>query len=359
MQFDPYQVLDLPRDAGEDDIKRAYRQQAMKYHPDRNPGDHEAEGRFKEVGRAYDILSNPEKRSRFDRYGTVDDGQMNRGGSPFSGFDMEDALRSFMENFGFGGFHTESQGRGDDLTVAIDLTLSEGVLGGERLVKAERMEACETCGGNGADPQEGMQTCLQCQGSGRVVSDRRTLLGTFRSVSSCQVCRGSGKVPRKPCGKCRGRGVYRKGRTISVQLPAGLSEGHCLTLRGQGHHPGEGGSPGNLRVVVRSVDYGNFLREDDDLVFRLAVSFPQAVLGANLTVPDPCGGEAIPVKVPEGSVSGDRVPVKGRGMGRISRRGRGDLMVEIEIHVPRKPGRREKKLLEEMAAMEAFQPSRR
>ncbi len=359
MQFDPYQVLGLSRDAGEEDIKRAYRQQAMKYHPDRNPGDHQAEGKFKEVGRAYDILSNPEKRSMFDRYGTVDDSGMNRGGSPFGGFDMEDALRSFMENFGFGGFHTDTRDRGDDLTIAIDLTLPEAALGGDRLVKAERMEACEECGGSGADPVEGMQTCLQCQGSGRVVSDRRTLLGTFRSVSSCQVCRGSGRVPRKPCGKCRGRGVYRKSRSISVTLPAGLSEGHCLTLRGQGHHPGEGGAPGNLRVVVRSVDYGSFIREGDDLVYRLPVSYPQAVLGDSLTVPDPCGGDGIQVKVPEGSGNGDRVPVKGRGLGRLSRRGRGDLLVEIQIHVPRKPGRREKKLLEEMAAMEAFRPPRR
>lgn len=359
MRFDPYEILELSRDAGEDEVKRAYRQQAMKYHPDRNPGDHEAEEKFKEVGKAYDILSNPEKRSRFDRYGTADDRPENQGGSPFAGFDMEDALRSFMENFGFGGFQQDSHARGDDLTVSIELTLPEAVLGGERLIRTERMEACEACGGSGADPGEGMQTCLQCQGSGRIVNDRRTLLGTFRSVSQCQVCRGSGKVPRKPCGKCRGRGVYRRSRTISVQLPAGLSEGHCLTLRGQGHHPGEGGSPGNLRVAVRSVDYGMFTREGDDLVYPLSVSYPEAVLGAVLQVPDPCGGEAVQVKVPEGVMAGDRIPLKGKGLGRLDRRGRGDLLVQVGIHVPRKHGRRERKLLEEMASMEAFVPSKR
>ncbi len=359
MRFDPYEVLGLPRDAGEDDIKRAYRQQAMKYHPDKNPGDHEAEEKFKEVGRAYDILSEPEKRSRFDRYGSVDDTPGGHGGSPFAGFDMEDALRSFMENFGFGGFHSESASRGDDLTVSIELTLPEAVLGGDRLIRTERMEACDTCGGNGADPGEGLQTCLQCQGSGRVISDRRTLLGTFRSVSTCQICRGTGKVPRKPCGKCRGRGVYRRSRSITVQLPAGLSEGHCLTLRGQGHHPGDAGSPGNLRVVIGRVDYGSFLREDDNLVYRLRVSYPEAVMGASLHVPHPCGEEAVPVKVPEGSKSGDRIVVRGIGMGRLSRRGRGDLLVQVEIHVPRKPGRREKKLLEEMAAIDSFIPDGR
>jgi molecular chaperone DnaJ len=357
MHFDPYEVLNLPRDAGDDDIKKAYRQQAMKYHPDRNPGDHQAEEKFKEVGRAYDILSDPGKRSMFDRYGTVDGRSGPQGGNPFAGFDMEDALRAFMENFGFGGFSGgERENRGDDLTVSIELTLPEAVQGGDRLLKVERLEACGTCGGTGADPQEGMQTCLQCQGQGRVVSHRRTLLGTFRSVSRCQVCRGSGRVPRKPCSKCRGRGVVKKTRSISVQLPPGLSEGHCLTLRGQGHHPGESGAPGNLRVLIREVDYRGFIREGDDLVYRLQVSYPEAVSGASLRVPDPCGGEPLEVKVPDGSSTGDRIPLRGKGLGRLDRRGRGDVLVHVDIFVPRKPGRRERKLLEEMASLDGFTP---
>lgn len=359
MGFDPYEVLGVPRDAGAEEIKRAYRQRAMKYHPDKNPGDHRAESRFKELGRAYDILANPEKRSRYDRYGTVDDQSGNHAGNPFAGFDMEDALRSFMETFGFGGGGSEPSNRGDDLTVAIDLTLEEAVHGGERYLKIERMETCGHCGGNGADPEEGMQTCLQCQGSGRVVNHRRTLLGTFRSVSTCRICRGSGRVPRKPCGKCRGRGVARRARAVTVQMPAGLSEGHCLTLRGQGHHSGEGGSPGNLRVVIKEVDYRGFLREGDNLVYLLPVSYPEAVLGSTLAVPDPGGDQDIPVKVPDSSRSGDRLTVKGRGLGRLERRGRGDLLVQLEIHVPRKTGRREKKLLSEMASMETFRPPER
>ncbi len=358
MHFNPYEVLNLSRDAGEDDIKKAYRQQAMKFHPDRNPGDHQAEEKFKEVGRAYDILSDPGKRSLYDRYGTVDDREGPLGGGPFSGFGMEDALRAFMENFGFGGFSGgDMESRGEDLTVSIELTLPEAVLGGERLLKAERFEPCETCDGSGADPKAGTQTCLQCRGRGRVETYRRTLLGTFRSVSPCRICRGSGKVPRKPCSGCRGNGVAKKTRSITVQLPPGLSEGHCLTLRGQGHHPGDaGGVPGNLRVLIRSVDYQGFTREGDDLVHRLPISYPEAVAGAVLPVPDPCGGEPLTVKVPEGVAGGARIALRGKGLGRLDRRGRGDLLVRVEIFVPRKPGRRERKLLEEMASMDGFAP---
>lgn len=355
--MNPYEVLGVDRNASADEIKKAYRTAAMNNHPDRNPGDSKAEERFKEAARAYEVLSNPSRREAYDRYGTTGEpGSTGMGGMEdiFGGFGLDDALRAFMENFGFStGGSSRSTLRGEDLTVRVDLDLAEAALGGSRDIQVERNTACHDCSGTGADESAGTESCRHCSGMGRISSTRNTLLGSFRTVKECPVCRGSGKVPKKMCPECRGKGYEKKRSSISVDLPAGLSTGHYIRLRGQGDHPGQGGVPGDLRLLINKIDYGPYTREDDDLVYPLLVSYSQAVLGDEFSVPIPDGGE-ITVKVPSGTSPGTRLTVKNHGMGRLNRRGRGDLIVQVQVHVPSKVKRREKELLKELEESPSF-----
>lgn len=342
----------MPRDATLEDIKKAYRKLALEHHPDRNPGDRNSEERFKEITLAYEILSDPEKRARFDRYGTAD-------GVPdlsdlFGGFGLDDAIRSFMENFGFGGYQ-QGRGRtarGDDIEMRVELGLAEAALGASRELRVRRIEPCRDCGGTGADASAGHRTCEACSGHGRVRTSRRTLLGTFTTVDSCGACRGSGRVAVSECRSCRGTGSRAVDRTISVEIPAGIAEGHVLRLRGQGNQPG-GALPGDLSVLVAGVDYGRFRRAGDDLVFDVLLSFPEAALGTRIEVPLPGGGTK-ELEIPAGTQPGDVVSIRGEGMGRLRGRGRGDLKVAVGVFVPRKLSGEEKKLLKSLAGSRNF-----
>ena len=360
--MNPYEVLGVDRNASADEIKKAYRVAAMNNHPDRNPGDHKAEERFKEAARAYEILSNPSRREAYDRFGTTGEpGSSGMGGMEdiFGGFGLDDALRAFMENFGFSsGGSSGGTIRGDDVTVRVDLDLREAALGGRREIQVERNAPCDECGGTGADSAAGSETCRHCNGMGRISSTRNTLLGSFRTVKECPVCRGSGKVPKKMCSGCKGRGFEKKKSSISVDLPAGLSPGHYIRLRGQGDHPGQGGVPGDLRLLVNRIDYGSFTREEDDLVYPLLVSYSQAVLGDDFTIPVP-DGDPVTVKVPQGTTAGTRIHVRSRGMGRLNHRGRGDLIVQVQIHVPSRIKRKEKELLRELEESPSFSVSKK
>ena len=356
--MNPYEVLGVDRSASAEDIKKAYRTAAMKNHPDRNPGDHQAEERFKKVARAYEVLSDPSRREAYDRYGTTEDPGPSSGMGGmhdiFSGFGLDDALRAFMENF---GFSSGSSGprviHGEDVTVRVNLDLEEAALGGRREIEVERNVSCSECAGSGADKASGTETCRQCNGVGKVSSIRNTLLGSFRTVSQCHVCGGRGTIPRKLCSICRGRGYEKKESTISVDLPAGLSKGHYIRLRGQGHHPGQSGVPGDLKLFINSINYGPFEREEDNLVYPLTISYPQAVLGGEFTIPLP-DGDSLKIKVDSGTRAGTRFKQKHHGMGRLNRRGRGDLLVEIDIHVPGKVKRSEKELLRELEESTSF-----
>jgi molecular chaperone DnaJ len=360
--MNPYEVLGVDRNASADEIKKAYRAAAMKNHPDRNQGDRHAEERFKEAAKAYEILSSPSRREAYDRFGTTGEpgSASGMGGMEdiFGGFGLDDALRAFMENFGFssGGGASSRQVKGDDLTVKVDLNLDEAALGGRREIAVDRNAACSHCGGSGADSSAGSESCRHCSGTGRISATRNTLLGSFRTVKQCPVCRGSGSVPKKMCSSCKGKGFQRKKSSISVDLPAGLSPGHYIRLRGQGDHPGMGGVPGDLLLLVNGIDYGPFTREEDDLVYQLLVSYPSAVLGGEFTVPAPAG-EAILVKVPPGTSPGTRLNYRNMGMGRISGRGRGDLIVQVQIHVPGRIKRKEKELLTKLEESSSFRVS--
>jgi molecular chaperone DnaJ len=361
--LNPYETLGVPQDASDTDIKTAYRRLALQYHPDRNPGDRAAEEKFKEIGRAYEILSDPARRERFDRFGTTDD-QAGMGDFFSGGFGLDDALRAFMENFGLGGFGNGQWGggrsvaRGGDIEVKVDLELNEAALGAEREISVRRDEACEDCGGSGADPEEGMTECLQCEGRGRIRSERRTILGSFQTVTTCSVCGGAGKLAKKPCPDCRGKGTTKRERRINVTLPAGVDGGHYLRLRGQGHHPGGDGVPGDLIVSIRKVDYGDFRREGDDLVYDLTLSVPEAALGTGIRLQGADSGE-IEVEIPSGTQPGDHIVIKGEGTGRLRGRGRGNLVVSVGVYIPKKLSRDEKKTLEELREAKHFRADRK
>lgn len=348
----PYEVLGVPRDATEEDIKKAYRRLALEHHPDRNPGNRDSEERFKEITLAYEILSDPDKRARFDRYGTAD-------GVPdlsefFGGFGLDDAIRAFMENFGFGGVQQGAgrSRRGDDIEMRVELDLVEAALGASREIRVRRIEPCRDCGGTGADASAGYRTCGACSGHGRVRTSRRTLLGTFATVDSCGACRGSGRVAVSECRSCRGTGSRAADRTISVEIPAGIAEGHVLRLRGQGNQPG-GALPGDLSVLVAGIDYGRFRRTGDDLVLDVTLSFPEAALGTKIVVPLPGGGSR-ELEIPPGTQPGDVITIRGEGMGRLRGRGRGDLNVAVGVFVPRKLTGEERKLLKSLAGSRNF-----
>jgi len=347
---DPYDVLGVERNATREEVKKAYRRLAFEFHPDRNPGDRAAEDRFKEITLAYEVLNDPDKRARFDRWGTAD--------APpdlsemFGGFGLEDAIRAFMENFGFGGFSAGGRSRkGPDIEISVDLDLSEAALGARREVRVRRSEPCPDCSGSGADSAAGWKTCESCGGRGQIRSSHRTILGSISTISSCSACSGSGRIAGARCHFCGGSGSKTQDRSISVDIPAGMSEGHVLMLRGQGHQPGDSVA-GDLSIHVRSVDYGSLKREGDDLVFQVTVSFPEAALGTRVRVPAVQGERE--VEIPAGTQPGDVVVLRGEGMGRLRGRGRGDLRVVVGVYVPRKLSGSEKKALADLSSSRHF-----
>lgn len=357
--FDPYEVLGVDRNASSSEIKSAYRRLALKNHPDKNPGDKGAEERFKHISEAYQILSDPVKRDRFDRFGSVEGGPDLS--DVFGGFGLDDALRAFMENFGFGGFSAASSGgprrrRGQDIVVDVELEVREVALGATRELTVMRAEPCPECDGTGADPAEGMMDCPACEGRGRVRTTRRTFLGSIQSVHVCDRCNGRGEVPKKKCPNCSGTGAKTVKRRIKVDVPAGIGEGHYLKLGRQGDFPGTHGVSGDLIVHVKSVDYGPFERTGDDLVYHAEISFPRAALGATIRVPL-ASGEHRDVDVEGGTQPGDVLLLEGEGIGRLRGRGRGDLRVVIDVYVPRKLSREEKRILSELSESKRFQPN--
>ena len=352
MNQDLYEVLGVPRDADQAAIKSAYRKLALKYHPDRNQGDGQAEEKFKEITRAYEILKDPGKRDMYNRTGSVD-------GAPnlsdiFGGFGMDDALRAFQDIFGFGASSRRSA-VGRDAVVDIDLELKEVVAGITREITVKRMEHCSVCGGSGADPDAGVRKCSRCGGQGRIRTVRRTILGSMQSVSACPDCSGRGEIPVKTCQSCGGLRLEERERTISVDLPAGVSAGHFIRLRGQGHFPQDEGTPGDLILRIRNVDYGEFRREEYDLVYNVALSFPEAALGKTIVVPA-VEKDVMEISVPAGVQPGERLVLKRKGIKKLKGFGRGDIVVIPSVYVPKKLSRKEKKLLEDLGGSDHFKP---
>jgi molecular chaperone DnaJ len=340
MAGDYYSVLGISRDAGESEIKRAYRKLAMEYHPDRNNGDPQAEARFKEVTEAYEILRDPQKRSQYDRYGEAG----LRGGGGFAGVhpDLAEALSIFMRDFGnMGGFDAffgggrrsrRSRRRGQDVRMTMEVSLAEVVTGTKRKVKLRTLQRCEVCEGTGAEAGTGTDVCGTCGGVGEVRQATQSFLGQFISVTACPSCNGEGTTIRELCGECRGDGRVRKERTVEIEIPPGVSSNNYLTMRGEGQAGPRGGPPGDLIVVLEVEEDDRFERHGDDLVYELPVSFSQAALGAEFDVPTPVAEER--VKIPGGTQSGSVFTLRGKGLPTVNSGHVGDLHVRVNVWTP-------------------------
>ncbi|MBN1423138.1 molecular chaperone DnaJ [Candidatus Fermentibacteria bacterium] len=362
---DYYEVLGLSRGASEEEIKKAYRKLALKYHPDRNPGDKDAEEKFKEVAEAYEILKDAEKRSRYDRFGHEGlRGSAAAGGPGFGGFDLSDALRSFLRDFGagfsfgdlFGEEGREATGprRGKDIQIKLPLTLQEIASGVEKTLRITRHEPCQACGGTGAKPGTTPTTCHTCKGSGRVKRVASSLFGQMVRVEACPTCHGEGSVIAERCETCGGTGTQEGKATVSVRIPAGVATGNYLTLRGQGHAGFKGGGRGDAHVLIVEKEDAHFERQGDDIVCRLAVSFATAVIGGEIEVPTLTG--RVRVKIPPGTQSGKVFRMRGKGLPHLNDSRRGDLNVQVVVWVPEHLGRSETTRLQELAKSGRLDP---
>lgn len=357
VEKDYYEILGVRRDASSEEIKKAYRKLALKYHPDRNPGDKEAEEKFKEAAEAYEVLSNPEKRRIYDQYGHA--GLKGGGfGGGFTDFDLSDALRTFMEGFGdlgdlFGfGRHRGSPGpeQGSDLQIRIAVTLEEVAKGVEKKVRVKKLVSCEACGGTGVAEGYGAQTCPTCHGSGQVRQVSRSIFGQFVNITTCPTCRGEGKVIANPCPACRGEGRVRGEQMLTIHIPAGVATGNYLTLRGEGNVGPRNGPAGDLIVVIEEKEHPIFERHGEDILYNLPIGYSQLVLGTEVEVPTLDG--KVKFKIPPGTQSGKVFRLRGKGIPRLHGYGRGDQLVRVQLVTPEKVSSEERKLLEKLAEFE-------
>jgi molecular chaperone DnaJ len=355
---DYYEVLGLSKGAEAAEIKKAYRKLAVKFHPDKNPDDSSAEERFKEATEAYEVLRDDEKRKLYDQYGHSGlGGAGGFGGGGFGGggmeFDLSDALRAFMRDFGGGGFGDifgESpgrgrSGRGRDLQIKVELTLEEIASGVEKTIKLQKQIACKTCGGSGAASGGGVKPCDQCGGAGQVRRVQRTLLGQFVNVVSCPKCHGDGQIISTPCGDCAGTGTVRGNETVKVTIPAGVTGGNYLTLKGQGDHGQRGAAPGDVYVVIEERDHELFERHGDDLLLNAPVSAVDLAVGTKMQVPTVDG--RVSLKIPAGTQSHKIFRMRGKGLPHLHGRGRGDQLVRIVAWTPQSLSGDERRRLEE------------
>lgn len=350
---DYYEILGVPRNADDDRIKKAYRKLALKYHPDRNPGDKEAEERFKEAAEAYEVLRDREKRELYDRFGHA--GLEGTGFRGFSGFD--DIFSNFGDIFeDFFGFGRRSSRRsrprqGQSLRYDLELTLEEAFSGKEEEIVFHRMDNCTACDGSGVTPGTQPEICSTCQGRGQVIRSQ----GFFQISTTCPSCRGQGQIITDPCKECGGRGKVKIERKVTVKIPAGVDNGSQLRLQGEGE-PGEnGGPPGDLFVVVHVRDHEFFSRDGDDLVCQVPVSFVQAALGDTFQIPVLGGEGEHEITIPKGTQPGDIIKIKGQGMPSLRYgRHRGDLFVRVLVKIPEKLSQQQREILEAFAETEGI-----
>ena len=359
-----YALLGVSRDASETDIKKAYRKLAMEYHPDRNSSP-EAEAKFKEITEAYEVLRDPQKRTVYDRYGKAGLGGSSGGYGGFHNVDLSEALNIFMRDFGamggfeslFGGRRTRSEERrGQDIRVTVRLSLNEVALGAKKTVKLKSLDRCTTCEGSGAKPGTKPTTCGTCNGSGEVRRATRSMFGQFISVAPCPTCNGEGTVISQPCDVCRGEGRVRGERSVTVDIPAGVSVNNYLTLRGQGAAGPRNGPNGDLLVMLDIKEDDRFERQGDDLVFDLPVSFSQAALGGEYEVPTPYGDERL--RIPPGTQPETVLRLRGRGLPILGQEGKGDLLVRVHVWTPERLTDEQERLFRELAKLEGEAPKR-
>ena len=358
---DYYEVLGVEKNANADEIKKAYRKAAIKYHPDKNPGDKEAEEKFKEAAEAYDVLSNEEKRARYDRFGHAGmsgaGGAGGFGGGFGGGFSMDDIFSQFGDIFGghFGGFGGgfggagggRSVNRGSDIRVRIKLTLAEIANGTTKKIKVNKYIACEKCGGSGAKDSSSYSTCSQCNGSGYVVTVQNTFFGRMQSQSQCPNCHGEGKIITAKCDKCGGEGIIRDSEVIEIKVPAGVGEGMALTVSGKGNAARHGGINGDLIVVIEEERSEELMRDGNNLIHNLNITVPMAILGGEIEVPTIEGKAKI--KIAPGTHAGKVLRLRGKGLPDVNGYGRGDIMVVVDITIPTSLTSEEKDLIKKLS----------
>jgi molecular chaperone DnaJ len=349
---DYYEVLGVQRDASKDQIKDAYRTLAMQFHPDRNKSP-EAEERFKEISEAYAVLSDDQKRQQYNTLGHSGFDQRYKQEDIFRGADFDSVFRDmgfgdiFRTFFGGGGFGAERNNTGQDLAYNLEITLEEAAKGAEKEIEIPRTERCDVCGGSGAAPGTSAKVCPRCGGSGQVQNMRKSGFAMYVQVTACPTCKGKGRLIETPCSYCHGSGRVRKRRKISVKIPMGIDEGNQLRLRGEGEMGANDAEPGDLYVVVHVKPNPEFIREGDDLWYVAMITYPQAALGAEISVPTLEGPTTI--KIHPGTQVGEVITLKGRGMPRFRAYGKGDIIVRIGISVPEKLTFQQRTLLEQLA----------
>lgn len=357
---DYYEVLGIGRDASDDEIKKAYRKMAKQYHPDLNPGNTEAEAKFKECNEAYEVLSDADKKARYDRFGHEGvDPNYGGGGGGFDGFggmgfDMGDIFSTIFGGSGFGGGfgggrqNPNAPRRGEDIQTNITISFEEAAKGCRKTVEVNRIEVCDGCSGSGAAPGSTAQTCSYCGGSGQVMSQQRTILGVMQTQKPCPTCGGKGTVIPNPCSKCRGAGRVRRPAKVEVNIPAGIDDRQAISVRSQGNKGSNGGPAGDLRVGVSVRNHPYFERDGYNVWYQANISFAQAALGCELIVPTLDGD--VKYTVPAGTQPGDVFKLRDRGIQHVNGRAKGDQLVRVEVVVPKKLSEKQKELLREFEA---------
>ena len=361
---DYYEVLGVSKSADATEIKKAYRKLALKYHPDKNPGDKEAEEKFKEAAEAYDVLSNEEKRHRYDQFGHAGVGGAGQGGFG-GGMSMDDIFSQFGDIFGsFGGFSgfggfgggrgSRRVNRGTNLRVKVKMSLQEIATGIEKKIKVKKYVACQHCNGTGAKDGKSYSTCSTCKGSGQVTRVQNTILGEMQTTSTCPTCEGEGKIINEKCTFCNGEGVLMSEEVISINIPAGVAEGMQLSLSGKGNAARRGGVNGDLIVLIEEEEHPELVRDGNDLLYNVFIGYPEAVLGETVEIPTIEG--KVKVKIEAGTQPGKILRLRGKGLPDVNGYGKGDLLAKVNVWIPKNLSKDEKKLVEKMRETEGFKP---